>query len=270
MNIVSFIPLSLANFAPAILASDLTYLNIEPIISEQELPSRQSKFLGIPYWPKCPSEYPTDSIGNNMKMLVQINFDELNNDNKTIDYFPFSGIIQFFISQENLCINFPHVQQSKVIYHLDSNLPNLADYKIIEANKTIDDSKLPIMKHCKLDFQLKNQFCSLFDSYSSNYFYSSIIDNLTPLQKKDFITSDEFQSAGCKINGYSNIKEQDFLAEDYDIDNPRILILQIDGSNHFRLNYNDIFNNCITSWFIFKNDLVNKDFSKITFKVEYS
>ena len=52
-----------------------------------------SKFRGLPYMPTG-MEYPRDPEGNNLALLVQINFEEM----PPLEGYPNTGILQFFVS----------------------------------------------------------------------------------------------------------------------------------------------------------------------------
>ena len=75
-----------------------------------------SKVGGLPYWdPALP--YPTDSQGNKMTLLAQLNFAQLG----TEDPLPRAGMLQFFIGQDDgFGIDFDQPDRQKnfrVVYH---------------------------------------------------------------------------------------------------------------------------------------------------------
>ena len=57
-----------------------------------------SKFGGLPYW-DLQKPYPTDSRGEKLLLLAQINFD----DAETESPLPQTGMLQFFIAPDDLC-----------------------------------------------------------------------------------------------------------------------------------------------------------------------
>lgn len=66
-------------------------------IDEEREPSlTDSKIGGIPYWDPA-KEYPTDSKGRKLTLLIQINFADLPGK----DVFPAEGMLQFFIQAES-------------------------------------------------------------------------------------------------------------------------------------------------------------------------
>lgn len=75
-----------------------------------------SKVGGLPYWdPALP--YPTDSQGNKMTLLAQLNFAQL----ETEDPLPRAGMLQFFIGQDDVFgMDFDEPDRQKdfrVVYH---------------------------------------------------------------------------------------------------------------------------------------------------------
>lgn len=80
-----------------------------------------SKVGGLPYWdPALP--YPTDSQGNKMTLLAQLNFAQLG----TEDPLPRAGMLQFFIGQDDgFGIDFDQPDRQKnfrVVYHPEPDL----------------------------------------------------------------------------------------------------------------------------------------------------
>jgi len=84
--------------------------------AEDNLRFWQSKFGGLPYFPKS-LQYPTDSKGQAMFLLAQINFGET----PKLESFPEKGILQFYISGGSdvygACFESPAKQDDfKVLY----------------------------------------------------------------------------------------------------------------------------------------------------------
>ena len=90
-----------------------------------------SKFGGLPYLPKN-FAYPTDSKGNPLKLLAQLNFAEL----PPLADFPTSGILQFFVlPDESIGLDSVH----KVIYHAEihenDRMTDFPEVKYISKSK---------------------------------------------------------------------------------------------------------------------------------------
>ena len=75
-----------------------------------------SKVGGLPYWDPAKT-YPTDSKGNKMHLLAQINFDQ----DKAESPLPQSGMLQFFIGGEEMYgLDLDHPTEQKdwrIVYH---------------------------------------------------------------------------------------------------------------------------------------------------------
>lgn len=95
--------------------SETDAIFIETDTGETDLFS--SKFGGLPYWP-ADKEYPTDSNGNNLLLLAQINLSDV-----SFDKLPSKGILQFFVANDDL-IGLDDEKGSKVVYHevIDTNI----------------------------------------------------------------------------------------------------------------------------------------------------
>lgn len=275
-----FIPLPLAKFSSEILASLKSFVKISPKVSLISMPVTQSKLCGIPYWPNNSLIYPRDLKGNAMKLVAQINFNDVYNSLDPIEYpsnFPTDGLLQFFLPQHNYDNSYWGVcfdslgnksNDIAVIYHQDTNLQHLLDNNI--SNQLTNNKDFPISDECELKFSTDYHFCPLTDSYHTRYFYHHFIDNMCATQRIEFYESDEFNSSGCKLNGYAHFTQDDPRIDVYNEDNPWILLLQIDSfqeNGKYVCNWGNF---GTANWFIRKNDLINKNFSKVFFHWDYS
>ena len=97
-----------------------------------------SKIGGIPYWPKD-KEYPKDEFGNNLYLLVQLNFDKLPH----IPNFPEKGMLQFFIANDDLYgMNWDDntIQENfRIIYH-----ETISDDTVEVIPEYTEDTLLPM------------------------------------------------------------------------------------------------------------------------------
>lgn len=275
-----FIPLQLAKFSYEILASYQAYLKITPIASNQKLSVIQSKFSGIPYWPESSLKYPTDLNSKKMHMVAQINFAELQNaigPCNSFEHFPQQGLLQFFLpidlfnikTLENSCNK--EVKQFNdidVIYHPSTELPNAFNETLKEKPLNDSNTNSLTINESELKFFLEYQFCPLTDYHHAQYFYGRFLNQLIPQEEKLFYESEEFDSSGCKMDGYTNFPGHDNRMGEYDESNPWILLLQIDNkNNNASKSLSMLSNGAIANWFIRKNDLINKDFSKVIFNM---
>jgi uncharacterized protein YwqG len=271
-----FIPLSLVRLSVEILSSYTPFLRISPKTSSENLGSTQSKLLGNPYWPISTESYPRDLNGQLMRMIAQINLDDIQKAIGSSDlssYFPQKGILQFFIPNifknnnywgqcsDNKANSFNDI---KIIYHETTCLPDSLPKEIKEYFK-YDSNVFPISQECELKFSLDYEFCSLTDEYHSQYYYHQLIDNLCPYEEKEFYGAEEFDSSGCKMLGYAHFCQSDPRTDEYNEENPWLLLLQIDSFMEGNQAICSWVDNGVGNWFIRKNDLLNLDFSKVYF-----
>jgi uncharacterized protein YwqG len=89
------------------------------IVKDSEPSIFDSKFGGVPYWDMS-EKYPTDSQGDKMMLLAQINFSKAGLED---DYLPQQGMLQFFISAEDN------------VYGLDFDQPDSQnDFRVVFHN----------------------------------------------------------------------------------------------------------------------------------------
>ncbi len=232
------IHLGLAKYAHFVLNSEQTYfkLNIE---NKNNVFAQDSRLFGGSCF-----DCPKDKNNQDMYFIAQINFEDI----KYSDLFPQNGILQFFYSTVN---NNSFVDiESKIVYR-----------------ETFYENKEPIDGSYRLSFNRGSQFCPVVDKYGSSFYYNSFIQNLSEKELDIFENTEEFNSFGSKVGGYPAFYNKDFREEEYDFDNPLILLLQLDCNKSSELNsfFKEI---SIANWFIRKNDLLNKDFSKIIYNFE--
>lgn len=263
-----FIPLPLAQFSLEILASLKSFIKITPKVSLTPLLPTQSKFGGKPYWPHSLSEYPKDINGNPMRLVAQINFNDIYNSIESSSYppyFPNTGLLQFFLPQtiyKDIDSLGNKSNDIITIYHETINNSNLMNE---ELNQFFNNLNFPIIKECELKFFNESHFCALTDLYHTKHFYHYFIDTICSKQEIHFYKEEEFNASGCKLDGYAHFNQQDPRKDNYNESNPWVLLLQIDSLQEDGkpiYNWHDF---GTANWFIRKNDLINKDFSKILF-----
>lgn len=92
------IPPALNRFKNDIAKTITPYIHIEPVplLFNERLGIRDSKFGGIPYLKKL-EDYPFSRTGHPMKLLAQINLDDLTEHHMHLPGFPQQGLLQFFL-----------------------------------------------------------------------------------------------------------------------------------------------------------------------------
>lgn len=226
----------------------------------------ESKFRGNPYLP-LNSEYPKDINGNPLKLLAQINFEEIPN----IAPFPQKGILQFFISPtDEVCgLNFDDQTKQdyfKVIYFSDiikDSSKLITDFSFLSDN---DNDYFPIEKEGHLTFELNSAPVAIndfqFEKIFNDYFYN-VFDELSPDGDGEELCDlyvAHYGAMGHKIGGYAEFTQSD--PRENSNSDFNILLLQIDMDDELNIMWGDA---GVANFFIKEEDLKNLDFSKILY-----
>lgn len=232
--------------------------------AENNLLLWQSKFGGLPYFPKG-LQYPIDSKGQAMFLLAQINFGET----PKLDSFPETGILEFYISGGSdvygACFESPAKQDDfKILY-----FPEVTEdqgHLVAEFDFLPEPNLLPIEKQSSLTFNLKHAPLPVVD-----YQFEPRILNLNPKSKyelyKDYQKVYEeyeklFHSEGHKIGGYPYFTQNDprefetYKGEEY------WLLFQMDTDDEAGIMWGD---SGIANFFISEQDLENRNFSRVLY-----
>ncbi len=224
----------------------------------------ESKFGGTPYLPND-YEYPKDSEGDLMKLLAQINFEEV----PDIGLFPQKGLLQFYISAADdvYGIDFDNQtnQQSFKVIYIPEITRDLS--KIVTDFNFLDDLEaeyFPIGKESKLEFEVFNAPVSpedyQFEKFlgrSAYSFFESISDDP---EKFDDWYYERYSASGHKMAGYAYFTQDDPREARYkDFD---ILLLQIDTDDDVDIMWGD---SGVANFFIKPEDLKKCDFSNVLY-----
>jgi uncharacterized protein YwqG len=234
----------------------------------------ESKFGGDPYLPPG-YDYPKDIEGNPMRLLAQLNFEEL----PDIGMFPAQGILQFYITpyDESYGLDWdnPTNQDNFRIVYIPEVKKDETDEKKYEITNysTVDESNndfFPIPYECALSFEVDYQAVSIDDFQFEKIFG----ENAFAFAKKNFANerdADEFYHSfsyeGNIIGGYPLFAQGDPRENKYE--DYVVLLLQIDSevgySNDNHIRWGD---NGTASFFIRLEDLKKLDFSKVLYTCE--
>lgn len=232
-----------------------------------------SKFGGIPYW-DFSKEFPTDSKGEKLNLLAQINFDKENFDDEKL---PKTGILQFYISSNDdiYGINFDEQDKQtdwRVVYHENVN------YEITEEEiknngvKTFTDVSpeyyAPFTDSYKITFKTVDAVINVedinFDSvlikilkekFNVIVEENKLNDYLEQIDKKYY---EKFSVWGHKLLGYPSFTQSDPRYKEYS--KYDTLLLQIDSDNDIMWGDTGVAN-----FFINRDALMNRDFSNILY-----
>lgn len=221
----------------------------------------QSKYGGAPYFP-LGLDYPTDSSGNPLKLLAQINFEEL----PANQLFPDRGMLQFYIAVDgNLGSDFNDLTSQsdfRVMYWetIDHNVDNLMqDFTFV---KTSDD--FPIREESRMTFELaeecvnpssEREFTRLFNEDSLTFFQELFEDEEdTETWYNRFVDN----ASGHKMAGYPYFYYSDPRGPEFDV-----LLLQVATDGKANIEYG--FRGGAAGFFIPSAALLKRDFSNILY-----
>lgn len=238
-----------------------------------------SKVGGLPYWdPALP--YPTDSQGNKMTLLAQLNFAQLG----TEDPLPAQGLLQFFIGQDDVFgIDFDQPDSQKdfrVVYHPEPDPAlTLEQIQALELPTHVEaDLCTPVIREaafiaektvgymgpgdCRFealfreavravtgeDIGEKNEY-QYFDKADRDYFY------------------DQLSAAGHRLLGYPFFTQYDPREPEGPYDT---LLFQLDSDMIDRKDL-VLWGDCgVGNFFINREDLLCRDFSRILYNWDCS
>ena len=210
-------------------------------------PIKSSKLLGTPYIPEN-FKYPIDKNGKAMKLLIQINFEEMPN----IADFPKKGILQFYIGGQTI-----FDKDIKVIFH--KNTDNIERHLSLSE---ISDVHLPIDREFIISSTNAYDYGSIVfrtNYISKNYIFSSFGDAGA---KEDDMLTDFFTCSYNKMGG------DIFIVNDIipQLDPDDVLLLQLVSD----IEYGDIMiaDTGTMQFYIKKTDLIDRNFDNVF--IEYS
>ncbi|WP_415884217.1 YwqG family protein [Neptuniibacter sp. QD34_54] len=224
-----------------------------------------SKFGGKAYWPKC-MDYPKSKAGEKLVLLAQLNFAELPN----IDGYPVSGLLQFFIEDDDLygmdfdnpieeVINSP--SGYRVVYHsviemntelLESDLPT--------PHK---DSYLPLTREFRVEGRVESEIPSPTDFRFEKY----ACDPFDYEEDLGEYIYDNFSSEGSKVGGYACFTQED--PRKLGTDGRWVLLFQMDSESvgDHEIMWGDM---GVGNFFIEEEALKQNDFSKVWYNWDCS
>ncbi len=224
---------------------------------------RQSKIGGLPYLPKG-VEYPATFEGKELFFLAQINFSEI----PPLEPFPSEGILQFYIDDDEWFGADPIHPTSGYNFRV------LFFDKIEEDEKRLERDfswlrefgELPVEPGVSypLKFELKNEAVPL-----SDYRFVQLLgeDFFVPFGERQWDIMDAYtklnNAGGHKLGGYAFFTQQD----------PRYrfaeamgggweLLFQLDSDPKIHCMWGDM---GVGNFFIKKEDLIKRDFSKVLY-----
>lgn len=226
----------------------------------------QSKFAGDPYLPKT-TEHPKDATNKPMKLLAQINFEEI----PVLKEMPTHGILQFFISAEDdvMGLDFDHMTSQrnfKLLFHQHIE----RDESLLISNFSymydLNTDYFPIQHELALTFSVDYEPVSI-EHYKIDELLETVDLNLEVSDGEDVkelweIYSDTFLGDGHKMGGYPFFTQGDPRDSQKRYIDHEILLLQIDSDSDNGIMWGD---SGVANFFIRKEDLRNLNFSNVIY-----
>lgn len=264
------LPLELESYRSQLEASKKDFIKITTK-KVKEIPFTESKIGGYPFLPKG-LPYPKDKNGTPLEFLAQINFEELP-PNTT---YPKNGIIQFFIAFDDLHgadFDFETIQEEyKVLFHESIEVKTQTEFDFLDKERKKGLSPLLHKNILKMYFENSSEYVSASDYEFEEYFEEPFYGFFERFgDKEDEIADFYYENigkSGHKIGGYANFTQDDPRSFSENFGKEYNLLFQLDSDADF----DDI---CwgdagIGNFFIKKEDLMNRDFSKVIFNWDCS
>lgn len=238
-----------------------------------------SKFGGVPYWDKK-LQYPTDSDENKMILLAQINLSELESSE-----LPQTGMLQFFIANNNMygCdFDEPDKQKGfRVIYHetIDKNITKEDVLELgIPSDEDIEENNYesPVDGEFAVDIK-KTEISISTEDYRFNKVFFEIAKELNfsvedEYDMYDILDEDLYEelsqkNSGHWLFGYPYFTQGDPREFGKKLQYYDTLLFQMDserikGASDYEILWGDV---GVANFFINKEDLKKKDFSKVMY-----
>lgn len=279
------LPAGFEPFRAKLEASVRPYLDIQTQITETAT-LWQSKFLGLPYWPKSTSA-PQTPLGHYLYLLAQINFSEAS----PLPGFPERGILQFYIASADLYgANFERpTEQSgfRIVFHPHPSTDHtdlVTDFSFMPSPWKDNESEFPFEVFSKylskpnscfaLSFQLKTAPMNWVDCryaalISDEPFAPPVSHRASQADYHQTLERYTAQFQGHRIGGYPLFTQADPRSQLTDDSEPYELLLQIDSDSNNRIDilWGDV---GICNFFIRPSALAQLDFSDVWYSWDCS
>ncbi len=218
----------------------------------------ESRLGGQPYWPK-ELVYPTNKDGKQLYFLSQLNFGDI----PQLDGFPETGILQFFIFDDatfGADLDKPDNQDCfRIVYHpspISDAAELIQDFSFL---RFYGETAIPQDRSFALEFAKATEIVPLSDKHFAESFGE---DFLRQFGDEEWEIREKYKKTinaeGHKIGGYVFFAQED----DREPDDDSILLFQLDSEVERELCWGDM---GAAHFFIQKEDLAKRDFSKVKF-----
>jgi len=258
------------------------------IVNKKKKPKLyDSKFGGVPYWDKKQA-YPTDSDGNKLILLAQINLNQI----EPNELLPQTGMLQFFIANNDMYgVDFDKPDQQngfRVIYHesidesvtreevLESGIPFSGDSegngingieRPIDGELAVDIKKREISMGIDGDYRFEGLFSKAAKEMKISAEYRDL--DLSDILGEDSYDEQAAKNAGHWLLGYPHFTQWDPREWKEKLQYYDTLLFQMDSEYcdedddpEVEIMWGDA---GVANFFINEEDLKKKDFSKVMY-----
>ena len=264
------LPVALSPFKDKIQATVKPTIEMT-LVPATDLTLWESRVGGIPYLPLS-HDYPLDSRGIPLKLLIQLNFAQM----PALTDYPQKGILQIYIGGDDLYgANFDDLQKQadfRVLY-FDDIIEDVAqlrqDFSLLTALQD-DNFHSPITGEYKIEFVTTQQYISADDFNFGRKILdvAELFDYEDGYEGGDFYEEwvepygDIFSPSGHRIGGYPFFTQTDPREYRQSIQDYQLL-LQIDTDySGNKIMWGDM---GVGNFFIHPDDLKKADFSKVVY-----
>lgn len=218
----------------------------------------QSKIGGKPYLPKG-NDFPTNSKGEQLFFLAQINFAEA----PPLPGFPTQGILQFFIFDDDFFgqnLDAPEVQENfRVLFYpeVEENDANLVtDFSFLQ---TYDYTPFPADQSFPVLFTPEYEILPVDDYRFAEQFGAGFFEQFGDQEWEVYENYLELTFAeGHKMGGYPDFAQ----ADPRNPSDPMELLFQLDSDETIQCMWGDM---GVANFFIRPADLAQRDFSRVLY-----
>lgn len=256
------LPKELQPYKDIIKSSEKECIKIK-IVPTKEATELKSNACGYPYLP-LDFEYPTNTKGETLNFLAQINFAELPEN----DSYPKEGILQFYIGTDSgfgMDFDFKNPEKNyQTIFHSSVNTEYQTDFAFLDALRKEAESPFQgLEKQFVMQFEKKNEYVGARDYHFNEYFGGYPYELFQKFKEKEYELHDyylkTFDNAGHKLGGYAFFTQEDPRLFSEPVKDHELLF-QLDTDSGIL--WGDM---GISNFFISKEDLKNRNFSNVIF-----
>lgn len=253
------LPSKMEPFRAALLETALPAVRVLP--QKKRSTFSQSKVGGEPFWP-ADQPVPTDSEGNNLFFLAQINFAEM----PPLEPFPKKGLLQFWIADDDgFGLDFDNGENQadfRVVFYPDFDAENPGERRTDFAYlKKMQDMPIPVGATYLIEYEPVTEIVPMTDYRFTQKFGA---DFFTQFGDEEWTIQEELEETllapGHKIGGYAHFTQEDprvLMPND-----PMILLFQLDSDDEIDCAWGD---DGVANFFIREKDLRAGDFSRVIF-----